>query len=120
MNRVVRSGLALSLGFGLTMAAIKVADRDEPAATPPGTELGGVDFSAYCRRAHGSSATAQLDETQGAYGWRCWTTANDIITFRDIDLQEVCELAYGEPAYEQTANINDPHGWRCFRGPRLD
>ncbi len=120
MNRIVRGALALGLGFGLTMAAIKVADRDEPAATPPGTELGGVDFSAYCRQEYGGTATARLDETQGAYGWRCWTTANDIITYRDIDLQDVCEQAYGEPAYEQSANVNDPHGWRCFRGPRPD
>lgn len=120
MNRLVRSGLALCFGFGLTLAAITVADRGDPAALSPGTILGGVDFSTYCREEYGTAAAARLNSSQGAYGWRCWTTTNDIIAYKDIDMHDVCVQVYDEPVYEQTDNVNDPNSWQCRRGPRPD
>lgn len=120
MNRFVRRGLALGLGFGFTLTAIAVADSGVPVAVPAGTNLGGVDFSWYCREEYGTAAAARLNPSQGAFGWRCWTTTNDLIAYKDINVQEVCARAYGEPVYEQTDNVNDPSSWRCRRGPRTD
>lgn len=120
MNRVIRGGLALCFGFGLTLAAIAIADHGEPAELPAGTVLGSVDFSRYCNSVYGDTATARLNEPLGAYGWRCWTTTNNIIANKDIDVHDACEVAFGSPVYEQTDNINDPYSWRCIRGPRSD
>jgi len=120
VNRIVRSGLALGFGLGFTLAAIAVADRGDPASVPPGTFLGGVDFGTYCREEYGTAAAARLNPSQGAFGWRCWTTTNDIIAYRDIDMHDVCARKYGEPVFEQSDDVNDPNSWRCRRGPRPD
>lgn len=116
MNRIVRGGLALCIGFGVTLVAIKVADnRTDPQ--PPGTALGSVDFGRYCSAMYGKASVARLDTTKGAYGWRCWTTVNDLISYADIDVGDACEQAYGAPAYDETTNVADPYSWQCYRGP---
>ena len=118
MNPFIRSGLALCFGFGLTLAAITVAGHGDPAADPIGTVLGSINFGEYCSELYGDAATARLNESQGAFGWQCWTTTNDIIDNKDIDVQDACERAFGTPVYERSDNINDPYSWRCIRGPR--
>ncbi|MGB8860945.1 MAG: hypothetical protein WCC60_16920 [Ilumatobacteraceae bacterium] len=120
MSRLVRGGLALCVGFGFALLAIKVADQGHDHGLPPGTQLGGVDFNEYCRQAYGNASTARLTKSEGAYGWRCWTTVNGIITYHDIDVHDACELLYDGPVYDDTANVNDPYSWQCFRGPSPD
>ena len=120
MIRLVRSALSMCAGFGVALGAISVADRDATDLVPPGTVLGGVNFGQYCSHTYGGSATARLVESQGAFGWRCWTATNDIIAYKDIDLHDVCEYTFGAPTYERTNNINDPYSWECLRGPQSD
>ena len=118
MNRLVRSTFSLCAGFGLALGAIAVADRNQVDEVPAGTVLGGVNFGNYCSEVYGRSATARLNESQGAFGWRCWTTTNNIIAYEDIDLHEACEFTFGAPTYERTNDINDPYSWECLRGPQ--
>lgn len=120
MNRAAQGGLALALGFGVALSAIMVADLARPEAVAPGTRLGGVDFSSYCRETYGGASAARLDPAEGAYGWRCWTSFNDIIAYQDLDMQDVCARRYGAPVYAQTYNPADPNSWECFKGPRPD
>ena len=117
MNRVVRGGLALCTGFGLTLVAIKVADRDLTPTLPAGAKLGQLDMNGYCQRAYGPRSSA-VHLSSGAYGWRCWTTNNGLVTRLEIRVDTACELTYDAPAYAESFDLDLPYSWECYRGPR--
>lgn len=117
MNRVVRGGLALCTGFGLTLVAIKVADRDLTPTLPAGAKLGQLDMNGYCQRAYGPRSSA-VHLSSGAYGWRCWTTNNGLVTRLEIRVDTACELTYDAPAYAESFDLDFPYSWECYRGPR--
>lgn len=117
MNRVLRSGLALCAGFGLTAAAIALSDRDRHDHEVPGAKLGVLEMNDYCRRAYGDRARA-VHPGDGAYGWRCWRTTNGLIDSTEISMDVACEVMYGKPAYAQSHDFGSPFSWECFRGPQ--
>ena len=117
MNRWLRGGLALCIGFGLTVAAITVADRNADNDELPGTKLGALDMDDYCQKAHGDRASA-VHFGDGAFGWRCWVTTNELLTPQDISVDTACETMFGRPAYSESFSLESPFSWECFRGPK--
>ncbi|MEO5724886.1 MAG: hypothetical protein ABIQ39_09655 [Ilumatobacteraceae bacterium] len=114
MNRIVRSALALALGFGVAITAINVSD-DVPG-DKPGTNLGQLNIDSYCQRAFDSTASA-MTPTGDAYGWKCLLRHNGLFTSVDVDVSLACQTMFGAPAYAQSFDTSNRYSWQCFRGP---
>jgi len=116
VNRWLRGALAICAGFGLTMAAITVTDRNAPREIPPGTKLGSLNMDEYCRAEYGDRASA-VHIGSGAFGWRCWVVVNELLTPQDITVDTACETIFEPPAYSESFSPESPFSWECFRGP---
>lgn len=117
MNRWVRGGFALGLGFGLTFVAIEIEENSRVRPEPNGTPLGTFDPTSYCRHEFGTRARA-VHPGEGAYGWRCWIVIDGLLNSLELDADRACEISYGEPAYGEVVRFDDPFGWLCRRGSR--
>ena len=115
MNRWIRGGTALALGFGITVLAVEIERRASDSGVPDGTTLGALDMEEHCRRAHGERARA-VHPGIGAYGWQCWLVVDGLLTSYEIDGDQGCEVQYGRPAHAVVVNLDDPNGWSCVRG----
>lgn len=117
MNRWARGGIALCLGFGLTLVAIKIEEDSVEQTIPVGTPLGPIDMEGYCRHEYGDRAQL-IHPNSGAYGWICWVRVEGLLNSYGIDADKACELTFGSPAYGDAVKIDDPFGWVCRSGPR--
>lgn len=116
MKQVARAVAALVVGFAIGAMALQVSAR---SADPPGTDLGELDFRAYCERVYGERAEAVSMRTD-AYGWRCAARPNGLFITYEIVTDDACETLFGDPAYADLADPRGVYGWRCYRGPRHD
>jgi hypothetical protein len=116
VNRWLRGGLALAVGFGSTWVIIELADNSAAEPDRAGERLGSLSMIDYCRHEFGERSTA-VHPTPGAYGWRCWTEKNKILDPTEIDADDACAVLYGAPAYGRSVDDSSAYGWVCFRGP---
>ena len=74
------------------------------------TNLGGLDFQAYCLSIGDTSAS--LDQNN-AYGWTCVTPAGNHTL---VDTDAVCQWQYSnEPnVLARMVNYSDSNNWRCY------
>lgn len=116
MNRVVRAVAALVVGFAIAALALRVSAQ---STDPPGTELGELDFRAYCTEAYGDRAAAVTVRTD-AYGWRCAARPNGLFITYEVVTDDACERLFGAPAYAVASDPAWIYSWHCYRGPRPD
>lgn len=115
MNRWLRGGLALGLGFSLTVLAIEIEQRTSEPDEAAGTLLGSLDMVKYCAAEHGDRARA-IHPGSGAYGWQCWLFVGGLLTTYPVDASKGCGRQFGEPAYAEAGDPGDPNSWQCRRG----
>ena len=117
MKRLVTSLLALSLGFGGSIAAFKASDTAIQSETQ-GVLLGNLDFVRYCIKQYeqvGTRSTAVLVR-RDIYGWMCANRRNGLWGTVEIDTDSACRLLFGGPAHADAYDVNWPYSWQCFRG----
>lgn len=116
MSKWLRGVVALALGFGLTLAAIEIHEASVLESDRRGTFLGPIELESYCDAEYGDT-TRLIHPFPGAYGWMCWSMAQQIVRTHNIEMDDVCERTYGDPAYAEVTDVDDPYGWICRRGP---
>lgn len=96
-------------------------NRDTYSATG-GTQLGSIDFKAYCKAKYG---VEDVERHRGEiYSWSCefkeWRMGTDggsYITYtKPIDIEDACLYQYKSNAYPVALNATDAYSWRCYRG----
>lgn len=110
MNRILRSALALLVGFVGASAVFAAVDRDQPVTN--GAIVGDIDVFEYCRAKHGADASAVLTNSN-AFGWRCTTRPNGIFLLVDVDFNDACRSFFDETAVSSSTDETDPYSWVC-------
>lgn len=113
MNRVARSALALSVGFGGTAAVLRATNATNDAPTEP-TVIGPMDVSRYCRSGFGDDAGAVLVGTN-EYGWRCATRPNGLFELTEIDFDAACSALYGPGLEARNWEAGNAYAWECIQ-----
>jgi hypothetical protein len=113
---ILRSAVALAVGFGGTAAALALRDlsQSDPAQ---GARLGTLDVARYCRDVYGPEATA-INPTLDAFGWKCALRANGVFASKEVDPSTACEQQYGNDAFADSFDPSYFDSWECFVGPR--
>lgn len=91
--------------IGLAMALPTSASAD--------TELGGIDYDAYCKSRGFDNATlaGPANGPYAAYNWRCQTGTETYA----LDLSDACRFQHANPAaVATTTNPDDAYSWRCI------
>jgi len=111
VNPILRSALALLVGFVAASAVFAAVDRDDEPPTE-GTIVGDIDVFEYCRSKHGNDASAVLTNSN-AFGWRCTARPNDIFMLVDVDLNDACRTLFEKGAVASVTDETDPYSWVC-------
>jgi hypothetical protein len=113
---ILRSAVALAVGFGGTAAALALRDLSQREPTP-GARLGPLDVAQHCRDVYGAEATA-INPTLDVFGWKCALRANGVFVSKEVDPSTACEQQYGNNAFADSFDPSFFDSWECFVGPR--
>lgn len=111
MNRLVRSMLALAVGFVGATAVFAAVARDSNSTGDPEV-IGTVDVFDACRVLYGEESSAVLT-VSNAYGWRCTDRPNGIFQLLDVDFGEACRSLFDDAAQPALTDESDPYAWVC-------
>ena len=113
MNRVVRSSLAIGIGFVSAAATIQATGISR-GPDPEPVLLGDLDVYGYCGEQFGESANALL-LGGNAWAWKCVHRPEGVFTQEDIEFVAACRGQYGmDDATAVPRDGEDPHSWECF------